>query len=136
MSFQALNLKVTGVNMRYIRYLVFLLGFSLLCCGWKYSDGDRYGVITKYSKKGFVIKTWEGQLNLGAAGQQGDGGLGFNTWDFTVTDEKLNLIIMEAMQKNYRVRIRYKENLYITRCQGETNYFVQHVEIDTLAHRN
>lgn len=47
-----------------------------------YSDGERTGVITKFSHKGMLIKTWEGELNMGGFDQGGVATI----WAFSVDD--------------------------------------------------
>ena len=38
--------------------------YTWLCLHWSYSDGDRAGFVQKFSKKGWICKTWEGELLL------------------------------------------------------------------------
>ena len=54
--------------------LTLLLAFVVyyFICGITYSEGTRSGVLTKISKRGFVFKTFEGELNVGGL-NQGDG---------------------------------------------------------------
>ena len=61
---------------------VVALLLSILATKVPYSEGDRGGVVSKFSKKGYVIKTYEGELNVGAQGQMGN--MVNNLWAFTV----------------------------------------------------
>jgi hypothetical protein len=79
-------------------------------CGRGYSDGERIGVITKFSSKGFVIKSWEGELNLGGTVVSGDGnGVVPSTWKFTVVDTKLVPKVTEAMESGKKVKCKYTQ---------------------------
>ena len=45
--------------------LIFGIVIFFMVCNYTYSDGKRAGLLVKFSKKGFVLKTYEGDLNLG-----------------------------------------------------------------------
>ena len=89
---------------------------------WSYSDGDRAGVLYKFSRKGWICKTWEGELNLtpGAAAP--------TIWSFTVRDEavaqRMNLALGEG------VVLHYGEHRGVpTTCFGDTQYYVDAVRV-------
>ena len=44
--------------------ILLLAGFGWLTLHWSYSSGDRAGYVQKFSRKGFVCKTWEGELAM------------------------------------------------------------------------
>jgi hypothetical protein len=85
---------------------------------WSYSEGRRAGYVQKFSAKGWVCKTWEGELsmvNIPGAMQE--------RWLFTVRDDSLAHVIEDLMGK--QVSLEYEEHPGIpTSCFGETNYFV------------
>lgn len=88
---------------------------------WSYSDGERAGVIQKFSRKGWVCKTYEGELALYIVG-----GVAPEIWAFSVRDkavvEQLNSMVGE------RVRLHYTEHKAIpSSCFAETAYFVDRV---------
>jgi hypothetical protein len=90
---------------------------------WSYSDGDRAGVLQKFSRKGWLCKTYEGELALYVVS-----GVAPEIWNFSVRDEavarKLQTLVGE------RVRIQYSEHVGIpTNCFGETPYFARSVEL-------
>src|SRR5262245_59606988 len=66
-----------------------LLALCLLCggCPWwsdtTYSEGERVGVIVKFSHKGVIWKSWEGEMHLGGARAGGDGAVP-NLWHFSL----------------------------------------------------
>lgn len=88
-------------------------------CGSGYSKGDRAGQVTKLSRKGLILKSWEGELNLGGAAA----GAQTNTWDFSVRDESLIAPLVQAMESGKRVRLTYRQWL-LSPITVETDYQV------------
>jgi hypothetical protein len=93
-----------------------------------YSEGDRAGVVSKLSKKGYVFKTHEGELNVGAQGQVGN--MSNNLWQFTIAggDDKLTKDIEDAMTTGKRVKLHYEQRYMKFSWMGDTEYFVTKVE--------
>ena len=85
---------------------------------WSYSSGQRAGFVQKFSSRGWVCKTWEGELaivNVPGALQQ--------TFAFTVRDKAVAKKINALMGK--RVALTYEEHRGVpTSCFGDTGYFV------------
>src|SRR5262245_23778711 len=101
--------------------LVILGGCALYVWGalhWSYSDGERAGFVQKFSRKGWICKTWEGELamaNLPGAMPQ--------VFQFTVRDPAVAEQINRSMGQ--RVALHYEQHKGIpTTCFGETEYFV------------
>lgn len=103
--------------------VVIALGLAVLggkCCvggcGSGYSDGERTGQITKFSRKGLMIKSWEGELNLGGfktkSTENGGSAIVANTWEFTVLSDGLVNKIQQALQAGKPVKISYREWLW------------------------
>ena len=68
--------------------LVSVLYFTIFGAGVMYSDGTRSGIIRRISLKGFTIKTWEGELDLGRNIQNSNDMLSADIFHFSVeTDE-------------------------------------------------
>jgi hypothetical protein len=90
---------------------------------WVYSSGERAGYVQKLSLKGYVCKTYEGELILvSMPGTQAE------KFYFTVRDKAVAERINETVGK--RVRLIYKEHIGIpTSCFGETGYFVHDVQL-------
>lgn len=90
---------------------------------WVYSTGERAGYVQKLSEKGYLCKTYEGELVLvSMPGTQAEKFL------FTVKDKTLVEKINDSLGK--RVRITYEEHKGIpSSCFGETPYYVQNVQI-------
>jgi hypothetical protein len=107
--------------------LVPIVIFSLwawVTLGWVYSTGDRAGYVQKLSKKGWLCKTWEGELNMVSP----PGSMTPQIFAFTVPSDSLAAILMQDMGK--RVSLTYEEHRGIpSSCFGETGYFVTNVRI-------
>jgi len=88
-----------------------------------YSEGERTGVLVKLSKKGFVWKTWEGELNLGGMSDDGGGVAVPNIWRFSVKDDVIAQQMLPAAQGAQRVTVTYKKVWKASFAQGETDYF-------------
>jgi hypothetical protein len=116
--------------MKYLRpkflltVLLFLgAAYLLVAFNWSYSDGSRAGYIQKLSQKGWVCKTWEGELAMTTVPGVAPVLWGFSVWDQRVADD-----LTKVMGK--RVILHYKEYRYLpTTCFGETDYYVDRVEV-------
>ena len=88
---------------------------------WVYSSGERAGYVQKFSLKGYLCKTWEGEIVLvSMPGTQAEKFL------FTVQDEAVAKKLNDSM--GLRVKIHYQEHKGIpSSCFGETAYFVDHL---------
>ncbi len=94
-----------------------------------YSEGYRAGHIMKFSKKGVVFKTWEGQLDTGGLLGGGESeGAATTVWDFSVRDKEVVKKIERAVDKGSNVKLFYTEKFYKLSFLGDTRYFVYDVE--------
>jgi hypothetical protein len=92
--------------------------YIFVALNWSYSTGERAGFLQKVSNKGWICKTWEGELSLvampGAAPEK---------FLFTVRDEAIAQKITLAAGK--RVTLNYEQHKGLpTSCFGDTDYFV------------
>lgn len=96
--------------------------------GWTYSEGSRVGVVVKFSHKGSWVKTWEGELAMGAIDQGGQR----EKWEFSVyppeDGESVVEQVEDAMDSGKRVKIHYREQRSSQSWKGSTTYFVTEVE--------
>jgi hypothetical protein len=88
---------------------------------WSYSSGERAGWVQKFSKKGWLCKTWEGEIVLvsmpGAIPEK---------FEFTVYDDEVADQINRVMGQ--RVALHYEQRVGLpTSCFGDTRYFVTRV---------
>ena len=102
--------------------VLLLVLYTLAVMSWSYSSGERAGYMQKLSRKGFVCKTWEGELQLVAMpGSMPEKFL------FTVRDEAVVARINASMGK--RVALSYEQHIGLpSSCFGETDYFVTEVK--------
>ena len=107
-----------------LTFLLFLgTAYLLVAFYWSYSDGSRAGYIQKLSQKGWVCKTWEGELAMTTVPGVAPVLWGFSVWDKHVADD-----LTKVMGK--RVILHYKEYRYLpTTCFGETDYYVDRVDV-------
>jgi hypothetical protein len=113
--------KFLFVGVPLIVLLAALYFFVVL--SWSYSTGERAGWVQKFSRKGWICKTWEGELAMvsmpGAAQEK---------FYFTVWDEAVAAEINKAMGR--RVSLHYEEKVGLpTTCFGETRYWVNKVTV-------
>jgi hypothetical protein len=95
-----------------------------LALKWSYSSGERAGWVQKFSHKGWICKTWEGELALVSLP-----GSMVEKFYFTVHDDATAAQIQQAMGK--RVTLHYEEKVGLpTSCFGETRHFVGKVTIN------
>ncbi|MDP1792376.1 MAG: hypothetical protein Q8L12_17550 [Methylibium sp.] len=93
---------------------------------WSYSSGERAGWIQKLSDKGWVCKTWEGELALVSL----PGSATVEKFQFTVNDDRVAAELTQVMGK--RVTLHYEEKVGLpTSCFGETRYYVTKVTVSS-----
>jgi hypothetical protein len=104
--------------------VVLFVLFSLylgLAFAWSYSDGQRAGILQKFSRKGWFCKTYEGELAMSIVP-----GVTPTIWEFSVRDPVVVNRLKSAIGE--RVALHYTEHRGIpTTCFGQTNYFVDSV---------
>ena len=109
------------------RTLLLVLVLAVLLAGlwtwfslsFAYSDGERAGVLQKFSSKGWVCKTYEGEL-----AQYVVGGVAPQIWYFSTRDEKLAKQLSAAVGE--QIRLHYTEHRGVpTACFAETPYFAE-----------
>lgn len=120
--------------MRRILVLIGLIIVVLLALAVfsNYSQGYRSGIIMKMSRKGYVIKTYEGQLNTGGfSGDVTGGDMTSMIWSFSVRASEEDVIkkIEEAVDQGKRVKLYYKEKYFTIPFWGDTKYFVDSVQL-------
>jgi hypothetical protein len=104
-----------------VALVLLALGWLWLTLHWNYSEGERAGYVQKLSKKGWLCKTWEGEIAMvtmpGAIPEK---------FEFTVRDEVVSSKINALSGK--RVVLYYRQHKFIpTSCFGETEYFIEDV---------
>jgi hypothetical protein len=84
---------------------------------WSYSEGERAGILQKFSRKGWICKTYEGELALYIVG-----GVAPQIWHFSTRDPKLAAELTKNVGRD--MRLQYSEHRGVpTNCFAETPYF-------------
>jgi hypothetical protein len=98
--------------------------YFALVLNWSYSSGERAGWIQKLSDKGWICKTWEGELALVSL----PGSSTVEKFLFTVRDDQVAAEIAKVMGR--RVTLHYEEKVGLpTSCFGDTRHFVTKVTL-------
>jgi hypothetical protein len=91
---------------------------------WSYSSGERAGWIQKLSDKGWICKTWEGELALVSM----PGAAQVEKFAFTAANDEVAAEIVKLMGR--RVSLHYEERVGLpTSCFGDTRHFVTKVTV-------
>ena len=98
-------------------------GYIWLMLYWSFSSGERAGWVQKLSKKGYICKTWEGEMAMVSLPGSMPEKFYFTVWDDNTAQEIFRLI-------GRRVALYYEEHIWLpTTCFGETRHFVKRVKI-------
>jgi len=101
--------------------------WTWLALHWSYSEGERAGVLQKFSRKGWLCKTQEGEL-----AQYVVAGVSPQIWQFSVRDEAVAAELSKFVGE--RVQLHYTEHRGLpTSCFGDTRYFVDTVRVKPAA---
>lgn len=102
--------------------IVVLAGYFTFIYFATYSEGIRAGELVKFSHKGVIIKTWEGEISQGVSEGQ--------LFEFSVEDkEKVVIQKLKDYQGKY-VKLHYFERFSTIFWLGDTKYFITKVEED------
>jgi hypothetical protein len=85
-----------------------------------YSEGTRSGELIKFSRKGVIFKTWEGEISQGISGAQ--------IFQFSVLDKDKDVVKELQENEGKYVKLTYVERYATFIFWGDTKYFVQNVE--------
>ena len=103
--------------------VLLLAAYTWLVLHWSYSAGERAGYVQKFSRKGWICKTWEGEMALVSMP-----GTVAEKFFFTVRDHSVARHINDSVGR--RVSLTYQQHVGIpTSCFGDTQYFVGDVKV-------
>jgi hypothetical protein len=115
--------KITAVLFLVVLPLAAFALWVTIALSFSYSSGERAGFVQKLSNKGWVCKTWEGELAL-ANGPN----VMPEMFRFTVRDDKVADQINASLGK--QVKLTYEQHVGVpTQCFGETEYFVSGIQV-------
>lgn len=102
---------------------VLFAAYTWVVLNWSYSSGERAGYVQKFSKKGWLCKTWEGELAMvnmpGTLSEK---------FYFTVPDGAVAAQINKSLGK--RVSLIYDQHIGVpSTCFADTEYFVKDVRV-------
>ncbi len=98
-------------------------GYTALVLSISYSDGERAGVLQKFSRKGWVCKTWEGELAMTTVP-----GVAPILWQFSVRDPQVADQVRHALGR--WVVVHYHEHRGVpTSCFAETRYYADAITL-------
>jgi len=116
------RLSVVLLSVIVIAVALFAL-YTWFTLTWSYSEGERAGFLQKFSKKGWICKTWEGEILLSSMP-----GAIPERFEFSVRDDDIAKQLMAATGK--RVLLSYEQRKGVpSSCFGETEYFVEKVVV-------
>jgi len=138
-NFQPLNTPATDGRPRVSRFRKFRRNFIiillLLLAGlvyWKYfftySEGYRTGLLQKFSHKGTMFKTYEGELILSSIRSQAHVALASEKFYFSVTDES-TAKKLENLQGHF-ITVKYKMKNGTLPWRGDSPYLVDSVKVE------
>ena len=97
--------------------------YTWFTLSWSYSEGERAGYLQKFSKKGWLCKTWEGEILLSSMP-----GAIPERFEFSVRDDQIAKDLMAATGK--RVVLSYAQHKGVpSSCFGETEHFINKVVV-------
>ena len=118
---------------KYLRilFLLILLGFGIYVY-WKYyftySSGNRYGLLQKFSHKGNIFKTYEGEMILSSVRGNYNVPIASEKFYFSVTKKEVANQLMNIQGKY--ITVHYREKYGTLPWQGDTNYIVDSVQAE------
>jgi hypothetical protein len=114
--------KITAVLLLLVLPLAAFALWVTITLNYTYADGSRAGYVQKFSNKGFVCKTWEGELSMANGPNMMP-----ELFKFSVRDDKVAKEIESLSGR--QVKLSYEQHLGVpTKCFGETEYYVNKVE--------
>ncbi len=103
--------------------LALLGAYTWVTLNWSYSSGERAGYVQKFSSKGWLCKTWEGELAMVTMP-----GTLTEKFVFSVRDDAVAKRLNESMGQ--RVSLHYEQHIGVpTSCFGETQYYVSDIRV-------
>lgn len=109
-------------------FFLFLAAFIYWKYIFTYSEGYRAGLLQKFSRKGTIFKTYEGEIILSSVQSNKDVVLASEKFFFSVTDKKVSLQL-DSIQGRFIV-IHYHEKNGVLPWRGESRYLVDSVRVE------
>ena len=114
---------ILWVTVSLLAVIAIFAGYTWVSLNWSFSTGERAGFVQKFSKKGWVCKTWEGELLMSPIP-----GTVPEKFQFSVREDKVAQKLNSSMGK--KVNLHYEQHKGVpTTCFAETEYFVTDIRI-------
>jgi hypothetical protein len=115
------GIGVLGVLIGLLLVAALIAAYFWIALSWSYAAGERAGWVQKFSRKGWICKTWEGEMAMVSLP-----GSTTEKFFFTVQDDAAAQDINRLMGR--RVTLHYEQKVGLpTTCFGETRYYVTKV---------
>lgn len=110
--------------------LALAASLGLTACTENYANGERVGMITRFSQKGLIFNSWEGTLNTTQTGMNSAEPFEFSV-DNDFNDPRVIATIDSAATEGWKIKIKYHEVMGKNwlNNRGESNHFVKEVEV-------
>lgn len=123
--------KRRGGRILWITIFVLFAGIFLVVW-WRYyytySDGNRFGLLQKFSHRGNIFKTYEGELILSSVKSNVNTPIASEKFFFSVTDEKVASQLSNLQGK--QITLHYEEKKSAAFWRGDSNYIVDSVKVE------
>ena len=115
------GIGVLGVSIGLLLVTALIASYFWIALSWSYATGERAGWVQKFSRKGWICKTWEGEMAMVSMP-----GSTTEKFFFTVRDDAAAQDINRLMGR--RVTLHYEQKVGLpTTCFGDTRYYVTKV---------
>jgi hypothetical protein len=126
--------KWTGLKRKFKKVLflsvALIVVITCICIYWEYyytySDGYRFGLLQKFSHKGSIFKTYEGEMVLSSVSSNANVAIASEKFYFSVTDKKLARQL-DTIQ-GQMVTVHYEQKNGVLHWRGDSNYLVDSVK--------
>lgn len=114
-----------GLSVFMLACILLFASYTWITLHWSYSDGERAGFVQKFSKKGWLCKTWEGEMMMLPPSPM----VAPEKFLFSVRDEAIAKQISDNIGK--RMVLTYTQHVGVpTTCFAETDYFIEKAVIE------
>lgn len=120
-------------HLAFLLAFIAVLAFTVSGCTEHYSNGERTGLVTQFSRTGLLFDSWEGELHVTQTGMNST----MNEFQFSIDNNneenlKTEIATLDSANKyGWKVRLKYHEcfGRNLTNSRGETDYFVDSVQV-------
>lgn len=111
--------------------IILIVAFSYIKYEFTYSKGYRAGMLQKFSGKGLIFKTFEGEMILSSVQSDANVAIASEKFLFSVSDETIAKSLEQIQGR--RVVVHYLEKKGALPWRGDSNYIVDSVRVDNFS---